>query len=235
MLKLHYIELENVDIFQQLVLEEALLRTENENFCLVNSGSSKSIVMGISQSPYELLHVEKVKQDKIPVIRRFSGGGTVIVDQDTFFVTFIFSKSANVTPHFPESIMRWTNDIFSKAWAIADFSLLENDFIIQSRKCGGNAQYIQKERFLQHTSFLWDFNPVNMTYLTLPKKRPQYRLDRDHSEFLCRLKDHGFLTLADLKNRLFEELSQRFYIEKIDWKEYTPKDYRKSVVYLDLP
>ena len=231
---LHLIELENVDIFQQLVLEEALLRSEKENFCIVNYGSPKSIVMGISQSPQELLHVEKVKSDNIPVIRRFSGGGTVFIDADTFFVTFIFSKSANVAPHFPEKIMQWTADIFSKAWDIPGFALLENDFIIQDRKCGGNAQYIQKDRFLQHTSFLWNFNSANMGYLSLPEKRPKYRVDRSHAEFLCKLKDFGFVSSQNLKEKLIQELVKRFYIQKFDWEGYSFLPHRQSVTYLEV-
>ncbi|KAJ8753289.1 hypothetical protein K2173_019688 [Erythroxylum novogranatense] len=43
--------------------------------------------MGVSGRPAELLEIEAVLQIQVPVIRRFSGGGTVIVDQETIFVT----------------------------------------------------------------------------------------------------------------------------------------------------
>lgn len=32
---------------------------------------------------------------------------------------------------------------------------------------GGNAQSITKDRWVHHTSFLWDFDPANMDYLTV--------------------------------------------------------------------
>ena len=35
----------------------------------------------------------------------------------------------------------------------------------------------------------WSFEEENMTYLTLPAKRPDYRKDRSHSNFLIQLKD----------------------------------------------
>ncbi|KAL3827667.1 hypothetical protein ACHAXA_000540 [Cyclostephanos tholiformis] len=70
--------------------------------------------------------------------------------------------------------------------------LRENDYVLGDRKIGGNAQCISSGGFLHHTSFLWDWNDENMDYLTLPDKRPSYRGDRTHDEFLVRLRDtHG--------------------------------------------
>jgi hypothetical protein len=43
------------------------------------------------------------------------------------------------------------------------------------RKFGGNAQAITSKRWLHHTSFLWDYDPLNMAVLTNPKKQPAYR------------------------------------------------------------
>ena len=214
---LHWIHLQNVPIVEQLQLEETLLRTDNRNFCIVNKGSPRTIVMGISGKMEGLLNGELVQRDNIPVIRRFSGGGTVIVDEETLFITFIFSKGmVDVTP-FPESIMRWSADLYSAAWQIPGFSLLENDYIIQDQKCGGNAQYIRKDRWLHHTSFLWDYKAENMAYLQRPVKQPKYRQDRGHLEFLCRLKDQGHASAADLLDRLKGELVKRFYIEELEW------------------
>lgn len=47
--------------------------------------------MGFSAKPPELIDIEKVKKDSIPVIRRFTGGGTVIVDEDTLFGSIIMN------------------------------------------------------------------------------------------------------------------------------------------------
>jgi lipoate-protein ligase A len=47
-----------------------------------------------------------------------------------------------------------------------------------------------KHRWLQHTSFLWDFDDAKLNaYLALPEKQPAYRQQRPHSDFVCRLKD----------------------------------------------
>ena len=69
-----------------------------------------------------------------------------------------------------------------------DFILTENDYALGERKMGGNAQAIVKGGWLHHTSFLWDYEDQNMEYLVLPGKRPKYRGDRPHRDFLVKLK-----------------------------------------------
>ncbi len=228
MTSLYLINLCNVPIFQQLQIEEALLRADDRNFCIINIGSPRAIVMGISSKAESLLELQKVKQDQIPVIRRFSGGGTVIVDEETLFITFIFAKdSLNVTP-FPEPILRWSSEVYESAWKIPHFHLRENDYVIQDRKCGGNAQYLQKDRWLHHTSFLWNFKQENMQYLQLPLKRPKYRLDRSHEHFLCSLQDYR-KSVHHLIEEVEKELQKRFSLQKLSLDQISFKEHRKTV------
>ena len=89
---MNILHLKNVSIFEQLQLEEALLRADTRNVCIINEGSSPAIVMGISGKAEELIDLEKLEQNPIPVIKRYSGGGTVVVDPNTLFVSFICNK-----------------------------------------------------------------------------------------------------------------------------------------------
>jgi lipoate---protein ligase len=229
---IHLIELQNVPIFEQLQLEEALLRTDTRNFCITNYGSPKAIVMGISGISENLLHIPLVQRDKIPVIRRFSGGGTVIVDEETLFITFIFSKQAIDVSPFPESIMRWSANLYKDSWKIPGFDLLENDYVIRDKKCGGNAQYIQKDRWLHHTSFLWDYKEENMAYLQLPSKRPKYRLDRAHQDFLCSLKNHT--SIPESIEKLKRSLEKQFKVQNFDKDKFILSPHRQSVVRTEI-
>ncbi|XP_021887953.1 uncharacterized protein LOC110807211 isoform X2 [Carica papaya] len=176
---MNVVRFREVPILQQLRLEERLLRTSTDNWCLINDGTSApTIVMGISGKPSELLELGSVLKDQVPVIRRFTGGGTVIVDKDTVFVTFICNKDdvPGVQP-YPRSIMSWSGLLYSQMFqGIGDFQLRENDYVFGDRKFGGNAQSITKSRWLHHTSFLWDYEVGNMGYLKLPVRAPKYRL-----------------------------------------------------------
>ncbi len=183
--------------------------------------------MGISGKPETLLDIDRVKRDRIPVIKRFSGGGTVIVDENTLFITFIMNKAALNIPPFPEPILRWSAELYQKAWQIPSFQLRENDYVIGDRKCGGNAQYIQKGRWLHHTSFLWDYSEENMNYLRLPPKRPAYRQDRSHGNFLTRLKDN-FSHPNELFTRLLNTNVKPLYITDFDLEAWEKKEHRQA-------
>ena len=53
------------------------------------------------------------------------------------------------------------------------------DYAFGERKFGGNAQAITKQRWLHHTSLLWDFRDAHMRLLKHPSKAPEYRAVRD--------------------------------------------------------
>ncbi|KAL6493613.1 hypothetical protein OROGR_032392 [Orobanche gracilis] len=126
---INLLRLKGVPILQQLHLEERLLRISSDNWCIINDGTiDPTIVMGISGKPKELLEIESVLRDDIPVVRRFTGGGTVIVDQGTVFVTFICNKDAvSGLQSYPQPIMSWSSLLYKKVFqGIGDFNLREN-------------------------------------------------------------------------------------------------------------
>jgi len=212
------IHLSNMPIYEQLLLEERLLRATNQNWCIINTGAPRAIVMGISGKKEELVDCERVSQAGIPLIKRFSGGGTVIVDEETLFVTLICQQDLFSFPAYPEPILRWHEALYQDAFQHPLFHLRENDFVIGEKKCGGNAQYIQKGRWLHHTSFLWDYSQENMSYLLMPKKTPSYRKARAHSDFLCKLSEY-FPSKEELTRELLSALEKRFVLESYKLEE----------------
>jgi len=200
------------------------------------------IVMGIGGKAEKLLNSQEVQTDKMLVVKRFSGGGTVVMDENAIWTTLIAgrrrainekdSDSGNANEElckpYPRDIMEWTaTTVFGPTFdqlnaqtetsqsssadpvhaGLPKFSLREDDYVLalpldgtnhnnenenETRKMGGNAQAITgRQGWLHHTSFLWDYDDVNMErYLKLPEKRPEYRVDRSHEDFLVKLKDH---------------------------------------------
>jgi lipoate-protein ligase A len=225
----HFLELDGVPIFEQLQIEEALLRADERNWCVINTNAPPAIVMGISAKPEELIDLEKATRDNIPLVKRFSGGGTVYIDPNTVFVTFICqADSSTIEPH-PHPIMEWTEKLYQSFFP-SHFQLRENDYVLGSLKFGGNAQYIRKGRWLHHTSFLWDYEPEKMNYLRMPKKRPEYRQNRNHEDFLCRLKEH-FPSKNQLVTQLKEHFHHQLNCKMIPLAEIQPcleRTYRKS-------
>jgi len=62
-------------------------------------------------------------------------------------------------------ISRQHDDMVPVISAQRKFSLRDHDYVIDDRKIGGNAQTITKERFVHHTSFLWNYDAKKMGYL----------------------------------------------------------------------
>ena len=205
---IHLLRWKQQSIFKQLQIEEALLRADTRNWCLINEGTPPAIVMGISGKEEE--HICK-HEEEIPLLRRFSGGGTVVVDQQTLFFTLICNKEAVSIPCFPEKIMNWMKTLFAPAFPGLPFDLKENDFVLGERKFGGCAQHISKDRFAFHTSFLWDFSQEKMDLLKIPPKMPKYRQERPHDKFLCRLSTY-FPHKESIIDPFLLELGQIFSI-----------------------
>ena len=187
---LNFIHTKKLNIFEQLQLEEILLKNDDKPYCLIKEGTSSSVVLGISNDVKDLVEIKKAKKDKIPILKRFTAGGCVYVDVNTLCVTFIFSKKSLDITFFPEPILRWAESFYKKVFEIDNFKLIENDFVIDDKKIAGNAMYIKKDRFLLHTSFLMDFDYTKMKkYLKIPKVAPKYRKNRSHESFLSPLKE----------------------------------------------
>ena len=156
-----------------------------------------------------MLNLERVQEAGLQVVRRFSGGGTVVVDQDTCMVSFIFGAAAAPdVPCFPAPLMAWSERFYSGVFHDSpDFRLRENgatlqpcscsgpprslhgltrpclrrcpDYVFGERKFGGNAQSITKMRWVHHTSFLWDYKAAHMQCLQHPPRTPEYRQVRE--------------------------------------------------------
>lgn len=187
--RLHVVDLTHVSIFEQLKWEEALLRADERNWCILNQGSPPAIVIGISGKKEEWVQTKKFSQSPLPLIRRCTGGGCVVVDENTLFVTLICQSNALPISPFPRPLSEWMAELYRSLLHPHPFALKENDYTFNDKKWGGNAQAITKSRWMHHSSLLWDYKPANMEYLALPPKMPLYREKRGHENFLCRLRD----------------------------------------------
>ena len=230
---INLIRLENTPILTQLKLEEALYRHDDRNWCLVNQYSGPpTVVLGISGQPSKLVKVEDVSRDNIPMIRRFSGGGTVILHSGSFLVSFVCRKdflgAERNLAESPGGLMSWSQSYYADMFRrmresnrmdvdeSTEFGLTGQDYTFGgTRKIGGNAQALSKDRFVHHTSFLWSYDPDIMKYLTIPEKQPEYRANRDHGDFLCRMCD-VILDSAAWWSAFESELRSRCQVVEMD-------------------
>lgn len=203
----------SIPIVEQLAIEEALLRVEHGNWCLLNHNSPPAIILGLSSSLEELVDQERLLQKPIPLIRRFSGGGTVVVDEDTLFFTLILEKKT-----FPAELMQWTEELLAPLFLPETFFVAEHDYAVQGKKVGGNAQSFSGNRVLHHTSFLWSWKKELFSYLKNPAQQPAYRKFRTHEEFCGKLSLY-FPSKETFFSKLKQALSHQFSLEKTSLEE----------------
>jgi len=222
----YLLRLQDMPILDQLKLEEALLRLDDRPICILSYGSTPAIVMGISQKVPLVVDQKKQEAKQIPILRRFSGGGTVIVDQDTCFVTFMGNaKQLNIS-HNPDGVHCHFSSFYKKVFEGLPFSYLENDYRLKEKKIGGNAQYFRKDRFLHHTSFLFDWKKEHMECLLQPPKMPSYRESRSHEEFITRINGH-FPSKKAFLDRVEESLKLFYEVKEITLDEVKPLLYQE--------
>jgi len=204
----------SMSLFAQLELEEALLRADDRNWLLLARGGAPTIVMGVSGDLDSLVDVSAARAARVPVMRRFTGGGTVVTDAGTALVSFVVGRGAAAgAPAFPRDIMSWSAAAYAPVFAAlaprgGGFALRDHDYALGDRKVGGNAQAVSRDRWVHHTSFLWDASATRLALLKLPPKRPAWRGDRAHGDFVGRLKDAGVATPDALGDALVAHLRE---------------------------
>ncbi|AZU10285.1 lipoate--protein ligase family protein [Chlamydia psittaci] len=227
-----FLNLSGKTIFEQLQIEEALLRNSKENFCIINFNTPEAVVLGISRQPSEDLYISELRSDNIPIIKRYSGGGTVFIDNNSLFVTWIMNSSQHMV--HSQDLMQWSYGIYAPIFP-KTFALHENDYTLGEKKIAGNAQYVQKSRWVHHTTFLWDMDINKLSrYLPIPQKQPAYRKQRLHQDFLTTIRP-WFPTKESFFNKLKTSASSRFIWETLsenELKEILEKPHRKSTILL---
>lgn len=193
---------------ENLAYDEALL-----NLCESGIGGetlrfwespSHFVVLGYSNKADAEIHAGACRTLDIPVLRRTSGGGTVLQGPGCINYSLIL-KIASC--HDFSNLQR-TNDYVLNRHREALQPLIPDQFLqVQgvsdltsgSLKFSGNAQRRKKEFILFHGTFLtgFDLSLIEKT-LKMPPKKPDYRGERPHLSFVANLS----LSSKDIKNTL---------------------------------
>ena len=187
----------HLPILEQLRIEEALLRLSPHSYLVLNTQPHvhpPSIVLGISGRPELWLNIPEVRRRGVQCVRRFTGGGTVYCDRNTFFITLLLARAAvpNLQP-YPQPLLHYTAELYAPVFGRlggerADgFNVRGNDYCFGDRKFAGNAQSITRDKLLHHTSFLHavDTQALQQLLAMPPEaRRPAYRADRPHGDFV---------------------------------------------------
>jgi lipoate-protein ligase A len=189
-----------------LALDEAMLieADEGRGPPLVRFWESDeyAVVLGASRRLREEVHVEACRTDGVSILRRSSGGGTVLVGPGTLNVTVILPEKAAPGLSAVDTAQRYVLQRLADAIRALGPPVevrAHGDLVLGDRKCAGSAQRRLRHWFLVHCSVLYAFRIDRIgRYLTVPNRQPEYRRGRSHEEFLRNLD----LPRRDLVNAL---------------------------------
>ena len=186
-----------ISVAEQLAIDEALLDAANEgqlNFPIVRTWQADrpTVVVGSSSRLAEEVELDACKRLQVPVLRRPSGGATVVLGPGCIMWTV-------VTPHAEpppiEAIHSAMLDPLAAALTAAGRRVSRqgtSDLTVSLpegiRKVSGNALRVRRRGVLYHGTLLDNF-PLELISQLLrhPPREPAYRQQRSHTAFLANL------------------------------------------------
>lgn len=151
------------------------------------------VVLGRIGKEHDDVDLAATRKDKIPVLRRTSGGGTVVQGPGCLNYSLILSKETDPAIADLRKSYQWISQKIITALKmsgvdaafrpISDIALSFNE-----KKFSGNAQRRGKNFILHHGTILYGFDlDLIARYLKMPKDIPEYRRNRPHSDFVTNI------------------------------------------------
>ena len=168
------------------------------------------------------VHSSLAQEDNIPVLRRSSGGGTVVQGPGCLNYSLILSKQKYPQLNDLRKSYEWISAKVIEALHLAGveafFRPISDLATGQGeKKFSGNAQRRGKHYILHHGTILYRFDlSLISRYLKMPQDIPEYRKDRSHTDFVTNVpidpqvfKDHlaQIFYASPLQTPSAEELS----------------------------
>ncbi len=183
---------------EQLALEEVLLEQldasgdKEDEALLIWEPEALCVVLGFANRVAEEANAAACRAAGVPILRRVSGGGTVLHGPGSLN----FSLILRIEPGGPMDSVSGANTFILGRIRDALDPLAEGDIeirgqtdlAIRDRKFSGNAQKRKRRALLFHGTLLLDFDLAQIErFLRMPPRQPDYRAGRSHADFVRNL------------------------------------------------
>ncbi len=209
---MQFLDLTLPTLAANLALDEALVLAAEDGSaeCLrVWQWPRNAVVLGAGGKVGDDVNTEACETDGVPIARRSSGGGTVLLGPGCLLYSLVLRFDRDPMLGDLRASYRYIlAKIMDALSPIASPLAIDgiSDLTWQGRKFSGNAQQRKRFHLLHHgTLLLGGFDETIVSrYLTLPPRRPAYRADRSHADFLAVLPTDAS-TVANLLRRTWQD------------------------------
>jgi lipoate---protein ligase len=190
---------------ENLALDEALLlgaEAGGGEALRVWEWPHPAVVLGAGCRLAEDVDEGACRADGVPVLRRSSGGGTVLLGGGCLLYSLVLAYQrdpalAEIRPSYQYILDRIGRALAEGVGEVEPAGV--SDLAVGGRKFSGNAQQRKRSHLLHHGTLLYAFDLDRVArYLREPPRQPAYRAGRPHRAFLCNLPLPG----EELKRRL---------------------------------
>lgn len=150
---------ESVDPYFNIATEEHLLKSSDEDIAMLYR-NTPSVIVGKHQNTMAEINHAFISKNRIPVIRRLSGGGAVYHDLGNINFCFIQNSTEGKQVDFK----RFTRPIIKFLIHNSLPATLgeKNEIRVGPFKISGNAEHVYKSRVLHHGTLLFRTNLNNL-------------------------------------------------------------------------
>jgi lipoate-protein ligase A len=150
------------------------------------------VTLGYTDAASSEADVEACRVLEVPVLRRCSGGGTVLQGPGCLNYALVMPiEQSGPTSNLSDTnsfVMQRHRDVLSELLGAPVTSEGFTDLAIGGLKFSGNAQRRRRRTLLFHGTFLLDFDlSLIERVLNMPSKQPQYRNTRSHRDFVTNI------------------------------------------------
>lgn len=191
---MHFLDLTLPTLAENLALDEALLLEAEDRrggeILRLWEWPTSAVVLGAGGSLAGDVDEAACIADGVPIRRRASGGGTVILDRGCLIYCLVLAYQRDEALREIHASYHYV--LARLQTALGDAAIQPagvNDLALAGRKISGNAQQRKKAHLLHHGTLLLDLDIAQMQrYLKMPARQPEYRHDRSHGEFIANLR-----------------------------------------------
>jgi len=172
--------------------DSKLLDSRNSKF-MIWQPEYPVIVAGQSNNPENYILLEKAKKEGIPVMKRPTGGETVVLTPRMLIISLVL-KSAKLpgSKDFFEQINNILISVLNES-GLSDVCYKGiSDLAVDDKKILGSSIYRKPGMLFYHAVLNYEESPEYIaSYLKHPAREPDYRKGRSHSDFVTTMKSAG--------------------------------------------
>jgi lipoate---protein ligase len=192
---------------ENLALDEALLlaaESAGGEVLRLWEWPSPAVVLGSGCKLNDDVDQAACLNDNVPVLRRSSGGGTVLLGTGCLLYSLVLDTAGaaelvNIRRSYAYILARVARALAPVAPGAEICGV--SDLAINGRKFSGNAQQRKQRYILHHGTLLYAFDTAIVgRFLLQPPRQPEYRANREHADFLMNLPSSSAEIAIRLRN-----------------------------------